>query len=304
MKNLISFFIFILFSLLGMWWYYSCNWCLGDRNKGSSIVKEQIDPEAEAKAKKAYEDSLALAHGFYAKDNQNTDVFRYPENLQINNSDFTVNIPDGIRGFENKIAGYLGQNQGQELIISGYETSEEQKKDTLTGVSRANFIKDILVNAGINGDRIVTKAKLYTYNYDTNGYYNGGILLNFHKIDESRLKEVEKGIANRVLYSDFGSKEFKPDATLSNYALELKTYLNKYPNKNVLLVGHTDNVGDENANQYFGLERANNVKNYLASQGIPIEKLTTESKGESNPIAPNDTEENRAKNRRIEITVN
>ncbi|WP_299222708.1 OmpA family protein [uncultured Aquimarina sp.] len=304
MKNLISFLIFILFALLGMWWYYSCNWCLGDRNKGSSIVEETIDSEAETKAKKAYEDSLALAHGLYAKNNQNTDVFRYPENLQINNSNFTVNIPDRVQGFENKIADYLGQNQNQELVIYGYETSEEQKTDTLTGVSRANFIKDILVNAGINGDRIVTKAKLHTYNYDADGYYKGGILLNFTEIDESRLKEVEKGIANKTLYSDFGSKEFKPDATLSNYALELKNYLNKYPNKNVLITGHTDDVGDDAANQSIGLKRAGNVKNYLASQGIPLEKLTSESKGESSPVAPNDTEENRAKNRRIEIIVN
>ncbi|WP_299253745.1 OmpA family protein [uncultured Aquimarina sp.] len=304
MKNLISFLFFILFALLGMWWYYSCNWCLGDRNKGSSIVEEQIDTETEAKAKKTYEDSLALAHGFYAKNTQNTDVFRYPENLQINNTDFTVNIPDGIRGFENKIADYLGENQGQELTIYGYETLEEQKKDTLTGVSRANFMKDILVNAGINGDRIVTKAKLNTYDYNNDGYYNGGILLNFDKIDESRLKEIEKGIANKTLYSDFGSKDFKPDATLTNYALELKAYLNKYPDKKVLITGHTDDVGTNEGNQYFGLVRANNVKKYLVSQSIPIEKLTTESKGESNPIAPNDTDINKAKNRRIEIIVN
>ncbi|WP_299439428.1 OmpA family protein [uncultured Aquimarina sp.] len=304
MKNLISFFIFILFALLGMWWYYSCNWCLGDRNKGSSIVEEQINLEAEAKAKKAYEDSLALAHGLYAKDNLNADVFRYPENLQINNSNSEVYIPDAVQDFEANIAQYLGQNQDQELIIYGYETTDEKNNGKEVGLARSNYIKDILIKAGINGDRIVPKAKLYTYDYNSDGKYNGGILLNFHKIDESRLKEVEKGIANRTLYSDFGSKEFKPDATLSNYALELKNYLNKYPDKTVLITGHTDNVGDDEANQFVGLKRADNVKNYLASKGIPIEKLTSESKGESNPIAPNDTEENRAKNRRIEIIVN
>ena len=302
MKNLISFLIFILFALLGMWWYYSCNWCLGDRNKGSSLTEEQINLEAEAK--KAYEDSLALAHGLYAKDNLNADVFRYPKNLQINNSNFQVRVPDDIRGFEDGIANYLGQHQDQELIIYGYETAKEREIDTLSGVSRANFIKNLLIQAGINGDRIVTKAKLHSYDYNSDGTYNGGILLNFDKIDESRLKEVEKGIANKTLYSDFGSKEFKPDATLSNYALELKNYLNKYPDKNVLITGHTDDVGDDTSNQYFGLKRAENVRSYLISQGISADKLKAESKGESDPIATNDTEEGRAKNRRIEIIVN
>ncbi|MDH7445703.1 OmpA family protein [Aquimarina sp. 2201CG14-23] len=304
MKNLISFLIFLLFALLGMWWYYSCNWCLGDRNKGSSIVEEQIDPEAEAKAKKAYEDSLALAHGLYAKDNQNADIFRYPENLQINNTDFEVYIPDGIQGFEDKIANYLGQHQDQELVIYGYETSTESEMDTIHGVSRANFIKDLLVNAGINGDRIVSKAKLHNYEYDANGTYDGGILLYFNKIDASRLKEVEKGIANKTLYSDFGSKEFKPDATLTNYALELKTYLDKYPDKNVIITGHTDDIGSDKDNLYFGSVRAKNVKQYLVSKGISANRLTANSKGESSPIVPNDNEENKAKNRRIEIIVN
>ncbi|WP_299897398.1 OmpA family protein [uncultured Aquimarina sp.] len=303
MRNLISFLIFILFALLAMWWYYSCPICLGDRDSNSTIVK-QIDPEAEAKAKKAYEDSIALANGLFAFDIDNNDIFRYPANLQINNSNLDVFIPEKLKGFESKIADYIGQHQDQELIIYGYETSAEKEADSLTGISRANFIKNILIDAGINGDRLVSKAKLQEYSYDENGKYNGGILLNFHTLDTSRLEEVEKGIANKTLYSDFGSKEFKPDATLANYALELKSYLTKYPAKKVLITGHTDDIGDNKSNQYFGLKRAENVKKYFISQGISAEKLSSKSKGETDPIVPNDSEENRAKNRRIEITVN
>lgn len=300
-----SFLIFILFALLGMWWYYSCGWCLGDRNKEEpSIVEEKIDPEAAAIAKKAYEDSLALANGFYVKDLQNSDIFRYPENLRINNSNGDIDVPNGILGFKDKIANYLGQHQDQELIVYGYETSSEKDAGKELGLARANYLKDILVKAGINGDRIVPKSKLQAYDYNSDGYYNGGILLNVAKIDEARLKEVEKGIANKTLYSNFGSKEFKPDATIANYALELKNYLNKYPDKKVVITGHTDNIGDNASNQSIGLKRAKNVKNYLASKGVAVEKLTAKSKGESSPIAPNDTKENRAKNRRIEIIVN
>lgn len=304
MKNLISFLIFFLFALFGMWWYYSCNWCLGSKSTEPSVVKEQINPEAEVLAKKAYEDSIALTRGLFAKDILQADVFRYPENLRINNANGDVHIPDGILDFKDKIANHLGGHQDQELIIFGYETSVEKSSGVNLGVSRANFIKDILVKAGINGDRIVTKSKVYTYDYNSDGNYNGGILLNFNKTDRSRLKEIEQGIANKILYSDFGSKDFKPDATLANYALELKNYLDKYPDKKVILTGHTDNIGDEESNQWYGQTRANNVKKYLVSKGILIDKLTALSKGESSPIAPNDTEESRAKNRRIEIIVN
>jgi len=304
MKNLISFLIFLLFAILGMWWYYSCDWCLGGENRGSSIIEEKKDPEAEALAKKAYEDSLALAKGLFAIDNQGNDIFRYPENLRINNSNGDVYVPNRVNDFSNQIANYLGKNQSQELLISGYETPTEKNSGSSLGLSRANFIKELLINAGINGDRIVTKAKTHTYSYDTNGNYHGGILLNFDKIDESRLKEVEEGIANKTLYSDFGAKDFKPDPTLANYALELKNYLVKYPNKKVLITGHTDNIGTSESNQWYGQKRATHVKEYFISKGIPSDKLAATSKGETSPATPNDTEENRAKNRRIEIIVN
>ncbi len=303
MKSFISFLLFFLFALLAMWWYYSCEWCLGGSDN-AIVTEEKIDPEAEAIAKKAYEDSIALAHGLFAKDKLDTDVFRYPENLRINNTNGDVYIPSGINNFADKVADYLGKNQDQEIIVSGYETSAERDTGDSLGLSRAKYIKNVLMNAGVNGDRIVPKAKLYDYAYNTDGIYNGGILLNFHEIDASRLVEIEEGIANKTLYSNFGAKEFKPDATLANYALELKNYLNKYPGKKVTITGHTDNIGTNQQNQIFGLMRANNVRNYLVSKGITAEKLKALSKGESAPAVPNDTKENRAKNRRIEIIVN
>jgi outer membrane protein OmpA-like peptidoglycan-associated protein len=146
--------------------------------------------------------------------------------------------------------------------------------------------------------------QLNNYTYSDNGEYPGGILLNFSTLNEARLVEVEKSITTRTLHSNFGQKTFQPDATLSNYALELKNYINKYPDKSVIITGHTDDVGEEEANLWFGQQRANNVREYLISQGIAKDKIIALSKGESNPIVPNDSEENKAKNRRIEITVN
>ncbi len=71
----------------------------------------------------------------------------------------------------------------------------------------------------------------------------------------------------------------------------------------VLAIGHTDGVGSDAYNQKLSIARAESVKAYMVSQGLPSEKIRVEGKGKSNPIASNGTEEGRAKNRRVEVTL-
>ncbi|MEW7280868.1 OmpA family protein [Aquimarina sp. 2201CG1-2-11] len=308
MKNLISLLIFLLFAWLAMWWYYSCDWCAKDITNSTTVVNEKENLEAEALAKKALEDSIAAAKkmmsGLFVKDLEDQDIFRYPDNLKINNENGDVFIPASLQDFGTKIADYLGQHQDQELIIYGYENTSERDQNLEYGATRANFIKNLLVEVGINPDRIVTKELQKNYEYDTDGNYNGGIDLKFNTLNKERLAEVEKSITDKVLYSEFGQKTFQPDATLSNYTLELKSYLDKHPDEVITVTGHTDNVGTEEANLWYGQQRANNVKQHFISQGIPKEKIKALSEGELSPIVPNDSDENKAKNRRIEISVN
>jgi peptidoglycan-associated lipoprotein len=68
--------------------------------------------------------------------------------------------------------------------------------------------------------------------------------------------------------------------------------------------GHTDNVGDKMVNEKIGLERAETVKRYLYEQHqIPLHKMNVISYGEEKPVAPNNTREGRAQNRRVVIRV-
>lgn len=70
-----------------------------------------------------------------------------------------------------------------------------------------------------------------------------------------------------------------------------------------IAVGHTDGIGTEAYNLRLSQARANAVKAYLVTQGLPAEKIRTEGKGKSQPVADNATAAGRAKNRRVEITV-
>jgi OOP family OmpA-OmpF porin len=83
---------------------------------------------------------------------------------------------------------------------------------------------------------------------------------------------------------------------------ELSEVLNKI-NWNLILSGHTDNVGSEDFNLKLSTKRAEAVKNYLINKGIAAERITAKGFGESMPIAPNDTEQNRAINRRVEFFI-
>ncbi len=70
------------------------------------------------------------------------------------------------------------------------------------------------------------------------------------------------------------------------------------------IIGHTDDTGNATKNLEVGKQRADAVKALLIEKGVSEDKITTTSKGESEPIASNTTEEGRAKNRRIQIKTN
>lgn len=73
---------------------------------------------------------------------------------------------------------------------------------------------------------------------------------------------------------------------------------------NITLIGHTCSIGNDDINYKKGMERAIVAKDYLVSSGISENRISIESKGKTRPLMPNDSEENMAKNRRVEIVIN
>jgi cytochrome c oxidase subunit II len=90
----------------------------------------------------------------------------------------------------------------------------------------------------------------------------------------------------------------------SRYELDnLVTALNAYPTLSLEVAGHTDNVGDPAANQALSAQRAATVVEFLTKRGISAGRLNPRGYGDTKPLAPNDTPENQAKNRRTTFTI-
>jgi outer membrane protein OmpA-like peptidoglycan-associated protein len=77
----------------------------------------------------------------------------------------------------------------------------------------------------------------------------------------------------------------------------------EYDKTVIEVAGHTDSVGEAAYNQQLSDRRASNVAAYLTSHRVPATRIVTVGAGEAHPIASNDTEDGRAQNRRVEITI-
>lgn len=79
--------------------------------------------------------------------------------------------------------------------------------------------------------------------------------------------------------------------------------LNQNPVTTVTIIGHTDSTGSDAINNPLSIDRANSTRNYLAARGVAGNRIATDGRGSREPIADNNTNEGRAKNRRVEIYV-
>jgi outer membrane protein OmpA-like peptidoglycan-associated protein len=124
------------------------------------------------------------------------------------------------------------------------------------------------------------------------------------ELEGATVERVGEGI--RVTFDSgilfgFDSHELTPQAreNIQNMAETLQ----KYPDTNVIVEGHTDNVGKESYNQRLSERRASAVADYAVRLGVDRSRIDTRGFGEEQPVASNETEAGRAENRRVEVAI-
>lgn len=157
---------------------------------------------------------------------------------------------------------------------------------------------------------ILPAGAMYGFRAEANGYIAVNENLNLKKVTEyTEMKrdlqlvppEVGSVVRMNNIFFETGKAELKSE---SNAELDrLVDALKASPAMELLIGGHTDNVGNDNTNKSLSDARARAVRTYLVGKGIKSDRLKTMGFGKSKPLATNDTDEGRQLNRRVEFTI-
>ncbi|MBS1576480.1 MAG: OmpA family protein [Bacteroidetes bacterium] len=124
------------------------------------------------------------------------------------------------------------------------------------------------------------------------------------QVPDASVERVGEGIVvefnSKIL---FGFDKSDISNTAEGNLNDLVTILNKYPDTDIEIQGHTDDVGTDEYNQGLSERRAAAVASYIKAKGISGSRISTKGYGESAPKYPNDTDANRAQNRRVDFLI-
>jgi outer membrane protein OmpA-like peptidoglycan-associated protein/tetratricopeptide (TPR) repeat protein len=119
-------------------------------------------------------------------------------------------------------------------------------------------------------------------------------------METKETKQGEPFVINDIYYSTNSADIVTDSKIILDSFVE---YLNENPSMEIEIGGHTDDVGDDKANLALSSERAFEVMNYLAQKGVQTKRMTYKGYGETRPVASNNSEEGRARNRRTEFVI-
>ena len=123
------------------------------------------------------------------------------------------------------------------------------------------------------------------------------------QIDTLKAEATERGLVLTLgdLLFAFDSAELKSGGAIT--LDRLVTFLNRYPDRRVVIEGHTDNVGSADYNKGLSQRRADSVSRYLQAKGIAMARLDATGLGMDAPLVSNDSDSGRQQNRRVELII-
>lgn len=225
----------------------------------------------------------------------------------------------------NQLKEYLQTKKNITLDIKGYAYPDEKNLSAFPtlGEARANAVKSGLIDRGISGSQMTVSGD------KMQGSFSAQDSLIIGPIAYSLIRSGKTDITNKA---GENAKENNKTEDLSGFAAELQrqpmvlhfetgsAYVNLTQNERQLIsklnqfidqnnqatieiTGHTDNSGSSEENERLGKERAEFLKSYLVRNGFQANRINTISRGQSDPIASNDSDAGRSENRRAVMTI-
>lgn len=250
----------------------------------------------------------------------------YPINTEMDENAMTVSY-DGKTAFlsSNRAGGFGG------LDLYSFDLPENLQPKKTTYIKA--FVRDAktkqLLNAAYSIVDLESKKEIYTGNSTTGSFFvsiesnknyalsvqKTGYLFysqNINLVATTSTKPYELEVLlepiltnNKItlnnVFFDFDKSSLRTESFVE--LDKLIDLLQKNPTIKIEIGGYTDNKGEDKYNQILSQKRSESVVNYLIQKGIAATRLVAKGYGETQPIAPNDTEENMAKNRRTELKV-
>lgn len=272
----------LIWFALGIWWYISSN-CTSCNLPSTAQVETPIISSNFP--------SFSVSDGNWNVQSANNLRFGKSGNMPVIGADIT--------SLMDSLVLYAKENSTKKITVTGHYDPDEKNGTTFDnlGLARADELKKILISKGVNPSNILTDSRLdAVLSFSPADTLVGGITM---AISTKALGLFDP----RTVYFNTGKNTLNVDAELKDYLAKATAYLKEHTNKNLIVTGYTDNVGDPTKNVTLSANRAAFVKAELIKQGMTDGSIEIEGKGMANPIADNNTAEGKAKNRRVTIQL-
>lgn len=253
---------------------------------------------------------------FVLKDNSGTLNINNTESLNFKASRFEILEPisNSVNESIIEIKNYMLEDSLKAFHITGLYTAKEINNSAFPnlGLARASAIKNYFVSTGIPAKRMDVYGEIDNNLIpDNNSIYYGPLKMSISDIDDDHLTKHEailalgEEIKNNPIVLNFDSAASSVDLTPEQRVkfVNISRYVDKAENARIHIIGHTDNTGDAGSNEILGQKRADFIKRYFMGNAILESHIITSSKGQTDPIADNSTEDGRLQNRRVVITI-
>jgi outer membrane protein OmpA-like peptidoglycan-associated protein len=202
------------------------------------------------------------------------------------------------------------------VLVSGRVLDKKTSKPLTAEIRYYDLATDTQIGSAVSDPRtgkysiVLQSGRKYSFRAEVAGFFAINENLDLSVLKEYRevaqdlmLAPIEKGQTIRLnnLFFDTGRSDLRSESRSElNRVVEL---MKGNPTLTISIEGHTDSVGEDAANLVLSEQRAKAVKDFLISAGIGADRLKSRGFGRTKPVGPNDSDEGRAQNRRVEFTI-